>query len=578
MKKNLIAVLSIFLMTNAVAKAQNVSDGVRDLYAQRYQGAKATFEKILAANPNDIVATYWLGQTYLATKNVEAAKSLYEKSLLASANAPLVIVGMGQVELIENKINEARQRFEAAITMTTGKKGADPQILNAVGRAIASVYTDKEKKGDINFAITKLTEAATLKPKDNQLLAEIYVNLGDAYRKARPGEGAGDAYQNYQNAINAKSDFAFAYWKMASIFNTQRNYDLYQQYLEKAIEKDPKFAPAYYDLYYLKLGRQDFNNAEYYAKLFVENSDPGPQNDYLIYQTLYAKKQYDEAIAGAKSIISKAGTAVNPRVFRLLAYSYVEKGDTVSAKPYIDDFFAKIGEGSDIEVNPKDYALKATIYSVIPNQEAVVLKSYLDGVEADTSVENKISIAKDGIKFFEGKKKNKEAAALYETLFTVKPAADININELFGATLANYRDSNYVRSYVFASQMAERFPDQQFGWDWKFNNAQVIDTAKKDSIAVPDALGLIAFTKGDTVQYAAQIRKAAYFLAIYYNENRELDSAIKYMTLMRSATADQAQKNTIQETIKKLEDARTAQKKGSGSTGGSASPARKPEG
>jgi Tfp pilus assembly protein PilF len=577
MKKNFIAVLSIFLITNAVAQAQNVSDGVKDLYAQRYQGAKATFEKILAANPNDIAATYWLGQTHLATKNVDAAKSLYEKSLMASANAPLVIVGMGQVELIQNKINEARQRFEAAITMTTGRKGADPEILNAVGRAIASVYTDKEKKGDINFAITKLSEAAALKPKDNQLLADIYVNLGDAHRKARPGEGAGDAYQNYQNAINAKSDFAVAYWKMASIFNTQRNYDLYQQYLEKAIEKDPKFAPAYYDLYYLKLGRQDFNNAEYYAKLFVENSDPGPQNDYLIYQTLYAKKQYDEAIAGAKSIISKAGATVNPRVYRLLAYSYVEKGDTVSAKPHIDDFFGKV-EGSDIEINPKDYALKATIYSVLPDQEAVVLKSYEDGIEADTSLENKINIAKDGIKFFEGKRKNREASLLYDVLFKIKPAGDININELFGATLANYRDSNYVKSYVFASQMADKFPDQQFGWDWKFNNAQIIDTAKKDSIAVPDAVNLISFTKGDTVKYAAQIRKAAYFLAIHYNESRELDSAIKYMTMMRSATADPAQKNSIQETIKKLEDALAAQKKAAGATGGSASPARKPEG
>lgn len=578
MKKNFIAVLSIFLITNAVARAQNVSDGVKDLYAQRYQGAKATFEKILAANPNDIAATYWLGQTHLATKNVDAAKSLYEKSLMASANAPLVIVGMGQVELIQNKINEARQRFEAAITMTTGRKGADPEILNAVGRAIATVYTDKEKKGDINFAITKLSEAAGLKPKDNQLLADIYVNLGDAHRKARPGEGAGDAYQNYQNAINAKADFALAYWKMASIFNTQRNYDLYQQYLEKAIEKDPKFAPAYYDLYYLKLGRQDFNNAEYYAKLFVENSDPGPQNDYLIYQTLYAKKQYDEAIAGAKSIISKAGAAVNPRVYRLLAYSYVEKGDTVSAKPYIDDFFAKVSDGSDIEINPKDYALKATIYSVLPDQEAVVLKSYEDGIQADTSLENKINIVKDGIKFFEGKRKNREAAKLYDVLFTLKPESEVNINELFYATLANYRDSNYVKSYDFASKMVTRFPDQPFGWDWKFNNAQIIDTVKKDSIAVPDAANLIAFTNGDTVKYAAQIRKAAYFLAIHYNESRELDSAIKYMTMMKSATPDPAQKNSIQETIKKLEDALAAQKKAAGATGGSASPARKPEG
>ena len=53
---------------------------------------------------------------------------------------------MGQVELKENKLSEARQRFEAAITMTRGKKGDDPVILNAVGRAITNTYNTKKRK------------------------------------------------------------------------------------------------------------------------------------------------------------------------------------------------------------------------------------------------------------------------------------------------------------------------------------------------------------------------------------------------------------------------------------------------
>ncbi|MEI9946178.1 MAG: hypothetical protein WDN26_18390 [Chitinophagaceae bacterium] len=156
---------------------------------------------MIAANPNDIEATYWLGQTLIKTNNVPAAKALYEKALTASANAPLVIVGMGQVELMQNKISEARQRFETAITMTSGKKGGDPQVLNAVGYAITSVYTDKEKKGDINYAVEKLKEASLLKTKDTWLAADIWVNLGDAVRKANPGQGGGEAYTDYQKAM-----------------------------------------------------------------------------------------------------------------------------------------------------------------------------------------------------------------------------------------------------------------------------------------------------------------------------------------------------------------------------------------
>ncbi|MEI9946176.1 MAG: hypothetical protein WDN26_18380 [Chitinophagaceae bacterium] len=114
------------------------------------------------------------------------------------------------------------------------------------------------------------------------------------------------------------------------------------------------------------------------------------------------------------------------------------------------------------------------IYSTIPGQEAVVLKSYQDGVKADTSLDNKITLIKDGIKFFEGKKKNMEAAQLYDLLFQTKPADKLNIQELFGATLANYRSSSYTKSYDFASQMATKFPDQIFGWEWKLITSSLI--------------------------------------------------------------------------------------------------------
>ena len=134
----LLAVMSV--------NAQSLQDGVKDLYAERTQSAKAIFEKLLASNPNNNEATYWLGQTYLANDDVEGAKAVYDKGLTASNNAPLIVVGRGQVDLEESKIAEARQRFEAAITASRGKKGDDPQILNAVGRAITNVYDEKERK------------------------------------------------------------------------------------------------------------------------------------------------------------------------------------------------------------------------------------------------------------------------------------------------------------------------------------------------------------------------------------------------------------------------------------------------
>ena len=120
------------------------------------------------------------------------------------------------------------------------------------------------------------------KTKDNALLADMYINLGDAYRDARPGENGGLAFTNYQKAIEANPNLALAYYKLARIFNSQHNWELYEKYLNDAIAKDPRFAPAYYDLAYFKMGKKDLPAAEEFAKKYAGAADPDPQNEYLV--------------------------------------------------------------------------------------------------------------------------------------------------------------------------------------------------------------------------------------------------------------------------------------------------------
>src|SRR5690242_4904895 len=98
MKKSAIVVFFSALVSVG-ALAQNLQQGINDLYAERYQSAKSTFEKLVAANPNNIEANYWLGQTYIANNDINGAKGVFDKALTASNNAPLLLVGQGQVEL-----------------------------------------------------------------------------------------------------------------------------------------------------------------------------------------------------------------------------------------------------------------------------------------------------------------------------------------------------------------------------------------------------------------------------------------------------------------------------------------------
>jgi len=543
MKKISITFIVTGLLFVSAIQAQSIQDGVKDLYAERYKSAKATFEKLLASNPNNIDATYWLGQTHIAMEDTAGAKKVYEKALLASANAPLVIVGMGQVELMENKVSEARQRFETAITMTKGKKGNDPVILNAVGHAITEVYNDKKKIGDINYAIQKLEEASKEKIKNGSLLADIYLNLGDAYRKAKPGESGGLAYQNYQKSIDADPGFAVPYHRMAHLFNTQRNWDLYEKYLNDAVAKDQRFAPAYYDLYYFRLlNKQDFNGAEQYAKKFVENTDPDPQNDYLRCQTLWAKKDFDGSIACAKNIVSQAGTNVKARVYKLIADSYLQKKDTAAAKEFVDQYFAK---AKPEELTAIDYQMKASVYSIIPGQEEVVFNSYMEGLKADTVLENKVELLKKGAEFFKNKGQREKEGDLLAALVQLKPKP--TINEMFDVGRAYYFGGAHIKSYDAFTKFAEKYPDEVFGWEWKLNNAKIIDSTKQDSIAVPDALKLLQFSEKDTAKFKKQYISAASFLALYYaNKANDKTKAIEYLKkwqIMDPVNKDAIQKN-----------------------------------
>ena len=548
MKKFFIAGLGSFLLTIGVVNAQGVAGSINDIYAERFQTAKANLEKAVAANPNDLQATYWLGQAYIGMNDIAGAKAVYDKGLSSSANAPLLMAGLGEVELRQGKVNEARQHFEMTVTSASGKKGGDPEILNAVGRGIANTYTDKEKKGDINFAVAKLTEASNASTKDNVLKADIYVNLGNALLDAKPGENGGQAFQNYQKAIEANPASALPNYKMAMLFKTQKNWELYEKYLNDAIAKDPRFAPAYYELTYLKMGK-DLPAAEGFASKYASSADSDPQNESLKASLQYVQKNYDQAIATGKSIIDRTGDKTKALVYKMIAYSYRDKKDTAAGKQYIDQYFAKV---KPEDITAMDYGLKADIYSAIPGQEAVVFQSYLDGIKADTSIDNKLDLLKTGADFFAARKQNDKEAQLRQMILDIKP--NKNINDYFSTGLALYRTRDYgqiMKAYNIFDTIQQKFPDQQFGYEWKYNTAILIDTVKKDSIAVPAALKWNEFGQKDTAKYWKSLASTAYFLATYY-QDKDKTKALEFLQMMKTFTRDPAILQQIDQNIERL--------------------------
>lgn len=555
MKKISITCLAICLVLATGIKAQSVQDGINDLNAERFKVAKATFEKLLAANPNNIEASYWLGQTYIANKDIKGARDVYSKALMASANAPLILVGMGQVELNEKNTSAATQRFETAITLTKTKKGDDPVILNAVGRAIVNTYNDKDKIGDINYAVDKLASAVEKDPNN----AEALTNLGTAYLKAKPGEGGGKAFENYTKAISVNPNFAVPYFRLSKLFASQKNWELYEKYLNDAIAKDPKYAPAYYELSYYNMLRrdQDLAAAEKYAQLYKQFSDPDPQNAYLEASIKWAqgnvqmkkgdkagaKSNFDASIAMAKDIISKAGAESKARVYKLIADAMVQEGDSAGAKPYIDQYFAKADPD---EVTAMDYKLKVIIYSAIPGQEGALMAIYKEGVKADTVIDNKIDLLSSGAAYFKGKNMRENEGDLTAMIIDLRPKP--SINNMFDATRAYYFGQAYDKSLAMATKLKETFPNEIYGYDWIVNNYKILDSVNANSKLVPALVDEFEFSAKDTSKYRKYYMASAGSLLNYYaNEAKDKDKALLYVGKM-------IELDPTNESLKKIQD------------------------
>src|SRR4051812_40140945 len=115
----LVAVLAV-----SFSKAQSIEDGKRFLYYEKYMSAKNVFQQLVNANPGNVDAAYWLGQTLIGPeddKDIAGAKEVYRKALETNSNNPLLIAGMGHIELLEGKTQDARNRFETAMSLSQGK-------------------------------------------------------------------------------------------------------------------------------------------------------------------------------------------------------------------------------------------------------------------------------------------------------------------------------------------------------------------------------------------------------------------------------------------------------------------------
>ncbi len=511
MNKLKLALAFFAMVISGVVKSQTLEEGKKFFYYERYKSAKSVFEKLVAANPNNVEAVYWLGEALIApeeNKDINAAKELYQKTLMNNSNSALLLAGMGHVELLEGKTQDARSRFETALSLSQNK---DAAVLNAVGFANINA-----EKGDAQYAVDKLKLATTLKKMKDP---GVWANLGDAYKKLLQG---GPAQSAYEEALLLDPNYARASYSIGKIYQTQgvNQKDIYMRYFNDAIAKDAAYAPVYETLYEL-LYSTDVTQSGQYLDKYLANTDDDPKNCYYRTSMKYAQGLFSETISMADECLK--APAPYEKLYGLKAYAYAKLGDSVNAKQNFENYFAKAAPSV---IGAGDYVAYAGTLLKFPGSDSLA-GTYVDkAIALDTLENNRTVYIKTMAAYYEKLKDFKKAGDWYNKLLSVKK--NVNNVDLYNAGYSYFRAGEYPSSINVFTAYTEKYPNDAFGYYMIGKANWAIDSTLAQGLANASFEKAIEAGLNDSVKYKAQLIGSYKYFVVYSVYKGDKAAAIDY--------------------------------------------------
>jgi tetratricopeptide (TPR) repeat protein len=514
MKNFVLSAVLIFFITGL--QAQLPADGSKYLYYERYQSAEDAFKNTLQLQPGNAEAVYGLVKAHLLQNELNEANDVLNHASVLSTH-PWYQVARGYVLLTAGNKDSSAWYFNQALDKTKQK---DAGILIALADAHVQA-----KSGDAAYAI-QLAEKGIKRNKKN---AAYYITLGEAYRKA--GNGS-EAYKAYQNAIRQNNQYAAAYHKTGEIFITQNNPAMYLEYFTKALRADPLYAPAIYRMY-LHYYYTDAAKAMEYYKDYITKSDNNSRQHYDLADLYYLNKQYNEAIAQAEKIKTTEGEEMQPRIYKLLGYSYAGVSDSTSA---LENMKQYLQQEADSNIIAKDFEITADLYATLSNTADSSL-FYMDSAMA--YYQQSILQEKDSVKLFafykkmsdlsrEQKNYTEQAKWLGQFYTGNRNASNV---DLFNWGLAHYLAQEYQQADTIFGKYIQEYPDQTFGYYWRAKSNVALDKDMESGLAVPHYQKLIEMLQPDTTatNYKKWMIEAYGYLAAYEaNNQKDFTEAVDY--------------------------------------------------
>ncbi|HMG83392.1 MAG TPA: hypothetical protein VK559_10195 [Ferruginibacter sp.] len=544
--------LCSILFIATIVKAQSIDDGKKFFYYEKYISAKNVFDKLIAANPNDVDIAYWLGQTEIQLADTVSAQALYQKTLMANSNSALLIAGIGHIELLQGQATDARSRFETAISLSNSKNAA---VLNAIG--LANVQA---KNGDASYAIDKLNMAIAL--KDGAKNPDIYCNLGDANKKMGNGGGAQTAYQT---ALSVQHNYARASLKIGKIYQTQgyTQQDVFMKYYNDAIAEDPNYAPVYYTLYDYFYTTDVTKSGQYLEQYLTLKGDDEPNACYYRASMKYAQGLFNDAVTQSNSCISASATPT-PSLYGLKAYAYFRLGDSLDAKSSFETYFAKQMPG---KVGSTDYVTYGRVLLKLGTADTALASAAINkGLALDAGESDKVTHLRSIATDYQNAKAYKQAGDYYNKIVAVK--ANPTKTDLYNAGYSYFRDGAYKEAIGVFTIYTQKFPDDAFGFYMMGKSYWGIDSTMQKGLANPSFQKAIDVGMADTAKYKQQlIGSYKYFVPYYVNVKRDKQTALDYCDKILALDPTDAQALSNKEVISKLNLKPVATKKAPPATG-----------
>jgi tetratricopeptide (TPR) repeat protein len=471
--KKMFLLATVLLVPAANLLAGSNDKGIEYYRAGLYGAAKLYFmqQKNLPA-AEQAESYYYLGQSYYKLNQPDSARYFYQKAVEIAPEYPFGYVGLGKTEL-KNNPKIADDLFKKAFGLA--KKDA------SVPTEAAEVYLAAGNK-------IKADEALERARKINKKYSGIYLAEGDMLKS----EGKiGDACSRYENAILFNANDKAAYLRLAQIYKGI-NPDQSLQYLDKLVEIDPNYIPAYAEIGDINYDKGRYKVAlEAYEKFIAIPGVPLAQHERYA-SALYFDEQYDKSSSEVEYVLSQDPD--NTVMYRIQAYNNFKNKNYSLGLEQMDKFIRNTPKEKHIYY---DYVTLGD-FQVEVKQPELALESYEKALELDSSkiiVYDKLIIAAEKAKNYP------LAAEYYEKSFAVNP--DFSLLSLFSYGRTNFNAAAYyIDSQVIAaettpeiaadneaafniyiqkglktfSDVITRKPDTYLGYLWRANISALVDS------------------------------------------------------------------------------------------------------